>query len=212
MSDRINEWENILLPSLLTSIDYIIQNIPENGVFYDVGANTGLLSQKVLDKRPDVTFYLFEPIMDFCQYMYERFSDNSNINIFNVALMHVKGTTQISKDYKNLGYNTLSFIHNYGESEEIPVISLSELYAEFELPPPDFIKVDVEQSEYYFIEGCKELFNSGIQPEKILMEIGITNNDPFFDREKEMIEYLFSLGYKKYDYNISRTYDVAFQK
>ena len=56
MSDRINEWENILLPSLLTNIDYIIQNIPENGVFYDVGANTGLLSQKVLDKRPDVTF------------------------------------------------------------------------------------------------------------------------------------------------------------
>jgi FkbM family methyltransferase len=212
MSDKIKNWEYSLLPSLINNINYIVDNIPENGVFYDVGANTGLLSQMVLNKRPDVKFYLFEPIMEFCQYMYDKFSNNSNVAIINTALMHERGVFKISKDHNNLGYNTINFIENYGIIEEVPVMTLSEAYKEFNLPEPDFIKADIEQSECYFIDGCKELFNNGIQPSKILMEIGIPNNHHLFTKEKEMIEYLFSLGYKRFDYDKSHTYDAIFEK
>jgi len=170
------------------------------------------LSQKVLDKRPDITFYLFEPIMEFCEHIFDRFKDNNNVYIFNAALMHENGVSQISKHDNNLGYNTISTITDYGEKENIAVFTMTTVVKELNSKPPDFIKVDVEQSEYYFIEGCKELFNSGVQPAKILMEIGIYNNDPFFEKEKEMIEYLFSLGYKKFDYDKSYTYDAIFEK
>ena len=63
-----------------------------------------------------------------------------------------------------------------------------------------------------FIQGCKELFKD-YTPDKIVMEIGFIPGHPMWEKEKDMIEYLFSVGYKRYEYeNRTGTYDAVFSK
>jgi len=211
MLEKHQMWEDKLLTSLTDTIDYIVKEIPENGVLYDVGANTGLLTQKVIEQRPDITCVLFEPVNEYYNLISEKFRYNPKVIFFNCALTDQNGTTTISRDGYNLGYNTITSISEYGDKEEIQCRTLSSLYNEFKFPKPDFIKADVEQSEAFFIDGCKEMFKLDT-PSQILIEIGITNAYQLWEKEKEMIEYLFSLGYERFDYDKNHTFDAIFKK
>lgn len=209
---KFENWDNTLLSSLLDNINYIIANLPEDGVYYDIGANTGLLTEKIIEERPDITCYLFEPVKEYYDYIKERFKGNDKVIAFNFALIHDNGSALICKHDNNLGYNTMSFISEYGSKEEIICRTLSDVVEEYNIPKANLMKVDVEQSEYFLIEGCKKLFNTGVIPDIILMEIGVGVDHPGWPKEKEMIEYLFSLGYKKFDYERNDTYDAIFRK
>lgn len=211
MLEKHQNWEATLLPSITDTIDYLVKEMPKNGVLYDVGANTGLLAQKVMEQRPDITCVLFEPVSEYYNIISEKFTGNPKAIFFNCALLDQNGASNISKDGHNLGYNTITNISDYGDKEEIVCRTLSSLYNEFKFPKPDIMKVDVEQSEAFFIDGCKEMFETHT-PSQILMEIGINNTYNIWPKEKEMIEYLFSLGYERFDYDKNHTFDAIFKK
>lgn len=205
-------WDALLKSTLEKEVQEAVDSLGPNGVLYDVGGNVGSFTDLVLQKLPDVTVYIFEPVKEYYQYIIERFKDNSNINAFNCALIDTNREVSISKSVENPGWNTISEIYSYGEQEVVPGRSLSELVITENLLLPQVIKVDIEQSEYLFIEGCKDLFKQHV-PNKIVMEIGFTPDHSLWQKEKDMIEYLFSIGYKRYDYeNIMRTYDAVFNK
>ena len=211
MLEKHQQWEDRLLPSLMDTINYLIKEMPENGVLYDVGANTGLLTQKVIEQRPDVTCVLFEPVNEYYNIIDEKFRYNPKVIFFNCALLDAIGTSNISKHGDNLGYNTITGLDDYGDKEEIQCRTLTSIQNEYKFSKPDIIKVDVEQSESYFIEGCKGMFET-YTPSQIIMEIGISNVHPLWEKEKGMIEYLFSLGYKRFDYDKNHTFDAIFKK
>jgi FkbM family methyltransferase len=208
--DNFENWENRLYPSLVNNINYIIEKAPANGVFYDIGANTGLLSKKVFDKRPDLTFVLFEPVKKYYNRLVQRFSFSNNFICLNLALINENKNVTISVDSNNIGWNTLSIISEYGEQQEVTGCTLYEAYTRHNLPAPDFIKIDVEESEYYVIEGAKKLFET-IIPKNLLIEIGVTKLSPLWEKEKSMIDYLFSIGYKKFENDYNSTFDAKFE-
>lgn len=205
-------WENRLYPSLVANIDYICTNIPINGVLYDIGANTGLLSLKVLEQRPDISIVLFEPVKRYYDSILKKFENRSNVKAYNIALFDVNTELEISIDNNNLGWNTLKVLADYGEKEKVIARRLYDLFVEENLSLPDMIKIDVEKSEFLIIEGARPLLDKHI-PEKMVMEIGITKNDYYWPNEVYMMEYLFSLGYKRFDYekNSENTYDAKFE-
>lgn len=205
--NNFDEWENRLLPSLEKVITYIVDNIPFNGVFYDIGGNTGLLSQKVIEKRPDIKIVIFEPIKKYYDYIVSKFEKNNNVYCFNIALFDKKCELEISISKDNLGYNSLSFIENYGEKELISTDTLSNIVKYSNIPYPDLIKIDVEESEYYVIEGSKDLF-SFYKPHKMIIELG----PPKIKEQRDsLLKYLNSLGYKVIDYTENTTCDAKFE-
>lgn len=203
-------WEDRLYSSLIDNINYICDNVPVNGVFYDIGANTGFLSEKVYEKRPDIDFVLFEPVKKYYDSIINKFKNKEKVIAINVALIDREQDVEISIDSDNLGWNTISEIQNYGEKEIVRGTTLFKVFIQERLPIPDFIKIDTEQSEYMVIKGAEPLFSRYV-PDKLLIECGISKNHPLWSKQVEMFEYLFSLGYKRFDYNTNDTFDAKFE-
>jgi len=205
-------WDETLKLTLDKVVEEAVDSLKNGGVLYDVGGNVGSFTDLVIQRLPDLEVYIFEPVKEYYDHLVERFIDRPNVRAFNYALVEAKRELTISKSNHNLGWNTISEIESYGDQETIAGITLSELVETNKLPYPNVIKVDVEQSEYLFVEGCRELFKKHT-PDKIVMEIGIKPDHPLWDKEKDMIEYLFSVGYKRYDYEeLTETYDAVFIK
>jgi FkbM family methyltransferase len=211
MSDY-SGWDLTLKDTLEKEVKEAVDSLTPNGVLYDVGGNVGSFTDMVLQKLPDVNVYIFEPIKDYYNYIVERFKNKPNVKAFNYALIESNRDLNISRSGDNLGWNTLSEINSYGHQELVIGRSLSDLIITDKLPLPQVIKVDIEQSEHLFIEGCEEFFKQHT-PDKIVMEIGFIPGQSMWDKEKAMIEYLFSVGYKRYEYeNKTGTYDAVFTK
>lgn len=207
-----DSWENTLSNDVQNLVDNYFSDLKEGEVVYDIGANVGVFSDKVLNKFPNTRLVLFEPVKDFCDYLSLKFKEKENISIHNFALVDVNRSLSISKHEVNLGYNTISEIDKYGSVEEISGTSLSYIQQKENLPLPDLMKVDVETSEYLFIEGCKDLFKFHT-PRKIVIEVGVTKSHPLWEKEKDMMEYLFSLGYSRFEYESKiNTYEAVFIK
>ena len=211
-SYELQSWENRLLPSLMDNINFIVDNIPDNGILYDIGANTGLLTSEILKRKPDLEVFMFEPVSEYYTIVANKFLYNPNITVYQYALTDLEGSIKISIDNNNRGYNTLTNIREYGMIQEVPTTSLSKLIKKSDMPIADIMKIDVEESEYMVIEGYKELMDQGHLPKIIYMEIGIRTGHTLWQKEKDMIEYLFSIGYERFDYeNMNHTYDAIFK-
>ena len=151
--DDFSGWESRLYPSIIDNIQYIVDNVPENGVVYDVGANTGLLTMKVLEQRPDVKFFVFEPVKKYYEAIVAKFSGSTSVNYFNTALLDFDGEVDFSLSPENPGWNAPVNISHHGDVEKVPSRKLDTIISLYGLPNPDFIKVDVEQSEHLFKIG-----------------------------------------------------------
>lgn len=203
-------WENTLSRDVESLVVNYFNDTKPGDVIYDVGANVGVFSDKVLDRYKDVQLVLFEPVRDYYEYLKEKYSNNSNVKIYNFALVERERPLAICRDLHNLGYNTISEIQMYGSIENIKGVSLSDIIKSENLPLPNLIKVDVEESEYLFILGCKELFKYHL-PRKIVMEVGILKSNSLWEKEKEMMEYIFSMGYRRFEYTeYTHTYEAVF--
>jgi FkbM family methyltransferase len=210
--EELKNWENRLFPGLVSNIEFIVNNIPDDGILYDIGANTGLLTSHILNYKPELKVFMFEPVKEYYSHVMEKFSNNHKVTMFRCALSDTDGSTKISIHADNKGYNTLTQIREYGSTQEIPTARLSTMIDNLLLPVPDIMKIDVEESEYLVINGYEELMNRGHLPKIIYMEIGIREGHMLWNKEKEMIEYLFSLGYERFDYeNKNNTYDAVFK-
>jgi FkbM family methyltransferase len=208
--NNYNDWERVLYHDVSNLVDQHFNDIKPGEVIYDVGANVGVFTDIILKKHSNASVVLFEPILDYYNYLVNKYKDREGIMIYNCALVDSPRHLRISKDGNNLGYNTLAEIREYGNFEEIKGAPLSQLVEAANLPLPDCIKVDVENSEYLFIEGCKDLFKTYL-PRKIVIEIGVLKGNPLWEKEKEMMEYLFSLGYNRFDYEkYQSTYEAVF--
>ncbi len=208
------DWENRLKPSLNGVVDIIVDRCKSNSVYYDIGANTGLLSKMVLEKRRDLIPVLFEPVTEYYNAIKENLHYGLDINFYayNVALIDSERELQMSLDPANLGYNSLSEISDYGNKALVKGDSLYNMFVKHRFPLPHLIKIDVEESEYMVIEGAKKLLEYQA-PEVIIIEVGINENHRLWQKEVEMFEYLFSLGYKRFDYlNKKSTYDAIFER
>lgn len=203
-------WEDRLYPSLIPNIDYIVKNTPTNGVFYDIGANTGLLTEKVLEQRPDLIAVLFEPVKRYYDSIDAKFKNNNKVSYFNCALIDEKKELSISLSSENLGYNTLTIIKEYDTLEKIEGNTLSNIVSEYNVPYPDLIKIDVEESEFLVIKGCTDFFKVH-KPKKIIMECGVPGSEELKKERDAMLSYLIGLGYTMYDYDPAVCCDVKFE-
>ena len=139
----------------------LLENVPRDGIFYDIGANIGMYSVYFAHKRPDIRLFCFEPepLAYTCiQKTMDSFCENK-VTVFNKAIGQQKEEKKLYKSERNDGGH--SFYHREGEDPNaefavVSVVNLDEMVENGELPKPNALKIDVEGFELEVLKGSEQ--------------------------------------------------------
>ena len=158
----------------------ILEEINEDDVFFDIGANTGLYTLFVGKRHPSVDVVAFEPYPPNVQLLNRDVERNNlkNIDVWEIALSDSEGTVEFSQpEQEDVGYGSSSIESNASKSNtvvEAPTRSGDELISHGDIPAPNVIKIDVEGAEPLVIDGMKNALD---QPECRLVYCEIHRSD-----------------------------------
>ena len=127
------------------------------GVMFDVGANAGAISNETALACPGITIKAFEPQAELARLVLVSsvINELENIDVYPVAVGDHEGTVQLHQPAHAL-HASLESSGEAGESVvEVPLITLDGAVASGTIPPPDFIKVDVEGGELGVLKGAE---------------------------------------------------------
>lgn len=131
----------------------------DGGVMFDVGANAGAISNETALACPGITIKAFEPQAELAELVTISAAINEldNIEVFPVAVGDHEGNVQLHKPAHALHAS----LATSGESSEsvvdVPLITLDGSVRSGTLPPPTFIKIDVEGGELGVLKGAREI-------------------------------------------------------
>jgi len=147
---------------------YFLQLIPAGGIVLDIGANIGIMTVYLAQKVRDTTVYAFEPIPHNAKVL-ERVIAHyklKSVHVYNYALGNEDGQIQMvmpvisSVKMQGLSHVVHSSIteNNEGERFNIDVKKLDNIQEiAGSIKPLTAIKIDVENFEYFVLDGGKEL-------------------------------------------------------
>ncbi|MCK9273183.1 FkbM family methyltransferase [Candidatus Gracilibacteria bacterium] len=140
--------------------NFIIRNLKENEIFIDGGANIGfysLLSSALVGEKGSV--HSFEPTPKTFKLLKKNSLQKKNIKINQLAILDKE--TEIDFIDYGIGYNAFNSINKRLNIKEIEGLEQKirvqtttiDTYCEVENIKPNFIKLDLEGSEYLALEG-----------------------------------------------------------
>ncbi len=129
--------------------------IKKGTVLYDIGAHVGfytLLSSLLVGKKGKVI--AFEPLPRNIFYLKRHLKLNKceNVKVIEAAVGERSGTTFFKEGEDSLR----GYISSQGELK-VKMVSLDELFLKGEIPPPNYMKIDVEGAELKVLLGAKEI-------------------------------------------------------
>jgi FkbM family methyltransferase len=142
---------------------FLSSAVKEENIFYDVGANVGffsLLAARLVGAKGRVIS--FEPLPDNLVSLRENVKRNQFLNTqilpFALGATNEEQVFQVSErptwgKLKSAGHDAPD---KYLSDIKVPVRRLDDLVIGGVIPPPDFVKIDVEGAEVEVIEGAQE--------------------------------------------------------
>tara|TARA_B100001057_G_scaffold498810_1_gene607186 strand:+ start:1366 stop:1986 length:621 start_codon:yes stop_codon:yes gene_type:complete len=183
-----------------------LENINEDSLILDIGANVGNISNYLYDKfRPNIICY--EPNITCYDYMIKRFEKKPKIKIFNLAVSNFNGKSNLYFHVKSNGINDVRYIEgatlrpekdniDVRKKIEVECIDIKKILDKFD--KIDLIKIDIEGSEYLIMP---EIIKQRNKIKKVICE---THGSPFgkkiFNSEKTkkfMKNEVFKIEYLK---------------
>lgn len=153
------------------TIKMIVQRLPENGVFLDIGANIGSITMPVCQQRQDVRAVCVEASPKVFKYL------ESNIELNN--MQNCQLINQLVGEVDNEAVDFFSPDELFGKGSSSPVftnvpekvraVTLDTLLSELIIPEVHFIKIDIEGYEYFAFKGAWQLLSRPDAPD-ILFE------------------------------------------
>jgi FkbM family methyltransferase len=151
-------------------VDFILKDLPQNGIFVDVGANIGSISLFVARKRPDVTVYALEASPHIYAYLRKNIDQNNllNIHAWNLAI-HRENDLNLDFFAPHDKFGKGSFAQVFEcIPEKVKTIRMDRFFDQHNVKP-DLIKVDVEGFEAMIFESMGDYLISEPRP-KIVFE------------------------------------------
>ncbi len=164
---------------------------------FDIGANDGAYSKKILTENPNCHVISFEPNSDLIDSIREK----GVKDVYNVAVADRDGFIKINID-KSDDTQSSSFRKNDNTIEiEVPSITIDSFCEKNKIDKISFIKIDTEGNELAVIRGARRIIGENIA-DFIQFEYGGTFKDAniklgeIFDLMKEnyMICHVTSVG------------------
>jgi len=133
----------------------------------DVGANVGLVTERLYREYPESAIYSFEPVPSAFEILQSKFSTYSNVTLINLGLwdgtgeidFEVHNDTATSSPYpRNIsGRKYYSTYDKIVETISVKVESLDHWTTKAGIKHIDFIKMDTQGSELMILSGAKNL-------------------------------------------------------
>lgn len=172
-----NELESYRVNSLLDkepeTIEWINLWSSENhaSIMYDIGANIGIYSLYAALKSRLNCIYSFEPVHNNFNSLQNNVVLNHklNINPLNIAISNFSGLQDLyisDSRIGNSGAQLGAAVNENGENfkpvltQKVLCSSLDDLVSIFNIPIPNYIKIDVDGKERDIILGMKNILNS----------------------------------------------------
>jgi FkbM family methyltransferase len=139
-------------------VDFL-NEIEEDDVVYDIGANTGLYTLFASKVCPAGEVIAFEPYPPNLGLLKQDITRNKlqNIETIEMALSDSVGDIEFSQpDEDDVGYGSSAIESNKSESTiEVPTTTGDQLVADKKTPQPNVVKIDVEGSESLVVDGLE---------------------------------------------------------
>lgn len=138
----------------------IVSGLPPTGLFFDVGANVGLVTFQVAHRRPDVRIVAFEPNPPAVEAWRRnrRRSTSERVTLEATAVTERIGVVNLVAPSTDLG---AGIVATSGTGIEVPATGLDVYCAARGVNRIDVMKVDVEGSEPEVLEGARHLLTRG---------------------------------------------------
>lgn len=174
----------------------VLNNLPRNGVFLDIGAHVGKYAFYAARHCPDGLVVAVEPLPQNVENLRKGIDLNgfTNIRVIQCAcgleetkhiMLYQTGPTSSWKTEHGTKFQVLP---SGPASTNVPVRSLDSIVEELELKRVDMLKLDVEQYELHVLKGSEKTlrrFNPFVQVE--CWDIG--------DQRAQVHGFMASLGY-----------------
>ncbi len=134
----------------------------QDSIVFDIGGYKGDFTNEII-KRYNCNVYVFEPIKELYDIIYDRFSGNSKVHVLNFGLSDVTEESEI-----RLADNSSSLFLKKGILEKIKLVSISQFIKERNIDNIDLMKINIEGGEYKVIP---ELINKNLIKRIINLQI-----------------------------------------
>ena len=180
-----------------------IDSMPQNSVFWDVGANIGIYSVYAA-KRVSAITYSFEPSVFNLEILARNIFLNrlgSLITIIPLPLTDHLGINKFQMSSIAQGSALSSFgssLDQHGKPLDVVFeysmlgITMNQAHELLHLPLPDFLKIDVDGIEHLILGGGSDILSS---VKSVLIEI----SDDYFEQSNQTSLYLRNAGLKLVD-------------
>ena len=166
----IEEFEGIYEQFMCGNINTIVDCLNEGDVLVDIGANTGLISKRIMEKVNLSKVILIEPIKPYYEECLRKFEGNPIVEFENIGFSDENGFKKFLCSEQNYGYNKI-----YTEGMEIHPHFVEDIYCiKFSDWVKDrkinFIKIDAEGHDTNIINGMVEWLDAIEKKPYILFE------------------------------------------
>jgi FkbM family methyltransferase len=175
----------------------IKENITDNSVCLDVGANIGQHSLFMASIAKSGKVYSFEPLKSLSTQIQESIQENkyTNIEVYNFGVSNSDEKKEIYLDNLNMGRTTFD-PRVEASSKQIAEVKVFDRFWN-KRGKIDFIKMDVEGYEYFALQGMRESLE--LYHPAILFEFTPVFYKKMGIESGEVLLYLLSLGYRLFD-------------
>ena len=142
-----------------------------NNIFYDIGSNIGIYSLYAASKATGNNVYSFEPVSSNFSALRKNIELNKSLNInpFNIAISDsccIENLYLSDSRVGNSGAQIGSPVNECGKRfepimiEKVLSFALDDLVCKFNMPKPNYIKIDVDGCEDAILSGMKSVLLS----------------------------------------------------
>lgn len=149
-------------------VAYAYGLVGEPAVVFDVGANIGLVTSRILRLFPSARVHAFEPTPDTARVLRQRLGEQNRVVLNELAVAEVNGSLSFNVDNKTHGggsnslmehsedFATRARVDRY-EPIEVPVTTLDNYSNTSGIDHIDVLKLDIEGAELRALRGAESL-------------------------------------------------------
>lgn len=135
--------------------ELMARELKPGGTFYDVGANVGFYSLLSSFRVHPGKVVAFEPIPSNVSYIFKHLEMNhvQNVRVLQMAISNEIGTANFQSEETG----AMGRLDSAG-NVQVQVSTLDTLIHSEQIPPPDYVKMDIEGLEFDALLGARDCF------------------------------------------------------